>query len=569
MAERTEGLMQRIEDMHGKFVAAMTSVNNLDFHVKRLEETVDQIKCSYAVVHRFMLSHVGQRRSSSPCSGSGTPRSDGGGTSRSVSQTSLHQLLEETEQRMRRRHAHEADASDREMSDTTDAEHEVGRKSSHNVISFEEHMKSSSPTGTMEGFKLDCMNTVNARKPKTHNRHSKPRVDSESGSSLGRASRERKLSGGRKSSIRKSKKSDVTKALSPSKVCFRDINIGDDSDSGDGDTGVRKLSAEEEMHIRYVRSMSAPNEAAALHSPPKYERSLSTSSSRPRIQVIPPSSPPPIFTFTSEYTSLADELETVCMSRLSPPSSPHLHYPSGIVPKLQRHHCSESAGISITISSNPLRDAEEADYQLMEGLIQRRMHRDSENLAVSLEDLCSVKTDLSDTEDGTTPLSARRDSVSTRRDSKVAALRKRHSTTSIDNNPSELLSVPGSIQLPSSQTTSPTLHQSSPLCGKGTRLTSSQPGSPNTRRSSLRGDVHIHWASSGALPPFGGWPTPRSSPRPQSPLFVQSQTSAAHETPDEFASHSRDPQPSMASLQVPIVSETEARPKDSITETEC
>ncbi|XP_071516413.1 transient receptor potential cation channel trpm isoform X2 [Panulirus ornatus] len=573
MAERTEGLMQRIEDMHGKFIAAMTSVNNLDFHVKRLEETVDQIKCSYAVVHRFMLSHVGQRRSSSPCSGSGTPRSDGG-TSRSVSQTSLHQLLEETEQRMHRRHAHEADASDKEMSDTTDAEHEVGHKhnkSAHNVISFEEIVKSSSPAGTVEGFKLDCMNTVNARKPKANNHHSKPRLDSESGSSLGRASRERKLSGGRKSSIRKStkKNDDVAKALSPSRVCFRDLDNGDDSDSGDGDTGVNKLSAEEEMHIRYVRSLSAPDETAALYSPPKYERSLSTSSSRPRIQVIPPSSPPPIFTFTSEYTSLADELETVCMSRLSPPSSPHLHYPSGVVPKLQRHHCPESAGISITISSNPLRDAEEADYQLMEGLIQRRMHRDSENLAVSLEDLCSVKTDMSDTEDGATPLSARKDSVSTRRDSKVVALlRKRHSTTSIDNNPSELLSVPGSIQLTSSQTVSPTLH-SSPLCGKGIRLTSSQPGSPNTRRSSLRGDVHIHWASSGAIPPFGGWLTPRSSPRPRSPLFVQPEVSAALETSNEFASHSRDPQPSMATLQVPVISETEARPKDTITETEC
>ncbi|XP_069947217.1 transient receptor potential cation channel trpm isoform X1 [Cherax quadricarinatus] len=567
MAERTEGLMQRIEDMHSKFVAAMTSVNNLDFHVKRLEETVEQTKNSYAVVHRFMLSHVGHKRSSSPCSGTGTPRSEGGGgTSRSLSQTSLHRMLEETAQQMSRRPALEPEASDKEMSDTTDAEHDSHKelKTSSNILGFGEPLKTSSPTSPMEVFKLDSISAVNTRRAKAQNRHSNQKLDSESGSSLGRSSRERKLSGGRKSSIRKSTKhsGDVVKVFSPSKVCFMDVDIEDDSDSGEGDPGTRKLSAEEEMHLRYIRAMTSPGEATVLHSPPKYERSLSTSSCRPRIQVIPPTSPPPIFTFTSEYTSLADELETVCMSRLSPPSSPHLHYAGRVVPQLRRRHRSDSTGISITVSSNPLRDAEEADYQLMEGLIQRRMHRDSENLAVSLEDLCSVRTDLSDTDDGMTTFNVRRDS-------RAAELRKRHSTTSIDNNPSELLSVPGSKHLPSLQTINQSLHHSSSLCGRGTRLISSQPGSPSARRSSLREDIHIQWASSGALPASGGWLTSRSSPRPCSPPYVRPQTPAVGETSSDSASNSKDLQPCMATLQVPVVSESEGRPKDTITETEC
>lgn len=562
MAERTDVLMQRLEDMHGKFAASMSTVNNLDFHVKRLQETIEQTKNSYAVVHRFMLNHVRHRRSSS---GSGTPRSDGGGTSRSVSQSSLQQMLEESANQMNQRVPPEPETSDRELSDTTDAEHDAHKLGvpSSSGLGIEEPLKASSQASIIEGFKLDSVNSTNARKSKVQGRRSKGRLDSESGSSLGRASRERKLSGGRKSSIRKSSRSNGdAKAFSPSnKVCFRDL---DDSDSGDGDARERKLSVEEEMHIRYMRSMSAPDEAAALHSPIKYERSLSTSSSRPVIQVIPPSSPPAIFTFGSEYTSLADELETVCMSRLSPPPSPHMQFPGRrMVSQLRRRHFSENVGISITVSSNPLRDAEEADYQLMEGLIQRRMHRDSENLAVSLEDLCSVKTEHSDTEDGTSPALARRDS-------RASELRKRHSTTSIDNNPSELLSVPGSIHLPFSPASSPTFHHASLMQGDGVRLTSSQPGSPNTRRSSLNVDMHNQWASSGALPALGARPRLRSSPRPCSPPFIRPQTSVA-----EYGIHSdTDPQPSdtrpcMATLQVPVLSETEARPKDKVTETEC
>lgn len=525
MAERTEGLAQRIEDMHAKFIGAMTSVNNLDFHVKRLEETVEQTKNSYAVVHRFMLSHVKQKRSSSPCSGSGSPKSDGGCTSRSVSQTSLHQMLEETEKLMSRRHTPEQEMSDREVSDTTDAEHEAAHhRLSPKAGHYEPHLHSSH-LGMLEGLSLDSVKVSSTRQAKRQSRRSKQRLDSESGSSQGRASRERRSSGGRKSSIRKSSNvsGDLKPLFSP-KVCF----------------------------------MDNADEISGHHSPPKYERCLSNPN-QPIIQVIPPSSPPQIFTFVSEYTSLADELESVC--RLSPPSSPRLHFQSRGAPPLRRRFLSESAGIAITISSNPLRDAEEADYQLMEGLIQRRMHRDSENLAVSLEDLCSVKTDFSDGEDGVCP-------HPTRRDSRATELRKRHST-SIDNNLPDMLSVPGSIPLTSSRILSPTGRRSSFVCGDGTRLALSQPSSPNTRRSSIHGDMRHHWASSSALPASEAWQRARSSPRPHSPPCVLPQVLTVPKTQSTATSSHSDSQPFMATLQVPAVSEMEARPKDCITETEC
>ncbi|XP_045135397.1 transient receptor potential cation channel trpm-like isoform X2 [Portunus trituberculatus] len=526
MAERTEGLAQRIEDMHAKFIGAMTSVNNLDFHIKRLEDTMEQTKSSYAVVHRFMLSHVKHRRSASPCSGSGSPKSDEGCTSRSVSQTSLHQMLEETEKLMSRRHTPEEETSDKEVSDTTDAEHEAAQlklspKSGH----FEE-LLTSTHLGMLEGLSFESVKASGARQAKRQSRRSKQRLDSESGSSQGRASRERRSSGGRKSSIRKSSNvSGDSKPMFSPKVCFMD------------DT----------------------EEIPGHPSPPKYERCHSNPN-QPIIQVIPPSSPPQIFTFASEYTSLADELETVC--RLSPPSSPHLHFQSRGPPPVRRRFLSESAGISITISSNPLRDAEEADYQLMEGLIQRRMHRDSENLAVSLEDLCSVKTDFSDGEDGVY-------SHLGRRDSRATELRKRHST-SIDNNLPDMLSVPRSIPLTSSRILSPTGRRSSFVCSsETTRLAISQPNSPSTRRSSIHGDMRTQWASSSALPQPEAWQRARPSPRPHSPPCVLPQVLPVPKVPSTTASIQSDSQPFMATLQVPAVTELEGRPKDSITETEC
>lgn len=519
------------------------------------------------MVHRFMLSHVG-RKAGTPRSGSATPRSDGGDTPRSLSQTSLHQLLEETARQMRKRHDPDPETSDHEVSDTTDAENEGRSHKPHKPTSIELEMeksfKSSMPAQQMENFEFESVTAANTRKSKVKSRSSKPRLDSESGSSLGHASRERKLSGGRKSSIRKSsrKGSDENKPFSPSRVCFMESHIaGGDSDSGD--PFDKPLDAEEENQIRYLRSMSAPNEAAYhIHPTPIYERSHSSVSSRPRIQVIPPSSPPPIFTYTSEYTSLADELETVYMARLSPPSTPHLNYGP---PQLRRRYFSESAGISITISPNPLKDAEEADYQLMEGLIQRRMHRDSENLAVSLEDLCSIRTDCTENEEGGNLAKG------CRRGTGVLELRKRHSTTSIDRTTSERLSIPGSVQQSSSHPVSPNnLYVS--LYGNGSRLAASQPGSPNTRRYSLQRDLHNHWASSGALPVTTGWSSQTSPPHPSSLPIDRSQNSSPEvlrERRTDSVTYPEDSSPHMSTLQVPTLKESEARPRDTITETEC
>ncbi|XP_063221522.1 transient receptor potential cation channel trpm isoform X3 [Bacillus rossius redtenbacheri] len=104
----------------------------------------------------------------------------------------------------------------------------------------------------------------------------------------------------------------------------------------------------------------------------------------PRITVIPPASKSRssrLMTMHTEYTSITDELETVC-GLLSPPCTPHLlspPRPGEAVPQRMRHTSEMSnPEMALYIEKEHLRDAEESDYQMMERLIMRRETRDDE-----------------------------------------------------------------------------------------------------------------------------------------------------------------------------------------------
>ncbi|XP_075216680.1 transient receptor potential cation channel, subfamily M isoform X1 [Lycorma delicatula] len=86
------------------------------------------------------------------------------------------------------------------------------------------------------------------------------------------------------------------------------------------------------------------------------------------------------------FTCITDELETVC-GLLSPPRSPSLLSPprpegsSAAGPSRRSRHHSEMSNpeMALYLEKEHLKDAEESDYQLMEGLIQRRMQRSDSN----------------------------------------------------------------------------------------------------------------------------------------------------------------------------------------------
>lgn len=132
----------------------------------------------------------------------------------------------------------------------------------------------------------------------------------------------------------------------------------------------------------------------------------------PKIKVIPPAAGAPaaqnnprgmLMAMHTEYTSITDELETVC-GLLSPPRTPNLLSPprpgqSTAPPQSnskiaflflnnvtafaagRRRHASEMSNpeIALYIEKEHLRDAEESDYMLMENLIQRRYEEEQEN----------------------------------------------------------------------------------------------------------------------------------------------------------------------------------------------
>jgi len=79
----------------------------------------------------------------------------------------------------------------------------------------------------------------------------------------------------------------------------------------------------------------------------------------------------------SEYTSITDELESVC-GLLSPPRTPRLLSPprpdsmtGG--PRNRNHSELSNPEMAKQMEKETLRDAEENDYLLMEGLIQNRL----------------------------------------------------------------------------------------------------------------------------------------------------------------------------------------------------
>lgn len=135
-------------------------------------------------------------------------------------------------------------------------------------------------------------------------------------------------------------------------------------------------------------SITGPRRQLSMHSEPDTsdnndrggtERSVTFA--EPKITVIPPSTSSNaraqmLMALHTEYTSITDEIESVC-GLLSPPRTPRLlspPRPNQISMCPRKRHASEMSNpeIALYIEKEHLRDAEENDYLLMENLIQRR-----------------------------------------------------------------------------------------------------------------------------------------------------------------------------------------------------
>ena len=434
-----------MDDINSKILATVTALKASDLRLKRIEE-------SYQNLQRLMFNYFDRDCRStdsldSTSSGSYLSESLPSTPPDSPSESSMRRRLKKKTRRAKRRKMFRRETLE-EVSDeevvteppaTETVIEQMNQKgtslkkrllSSGTSSSRDEEIKTKQDNGDEQGTEVssELERDKIAIKPKTSKAHEQAvghrqktaeeeersqkarekrrrssggsRHSSES-SCFARSSKERKLSSDhqKKSSLRrisrgsrKSSYNDDGKILSPSRVTFIEHDgrsTYERTEDSDTDHFVRNSTLQRSSGSNKVqRSVSQPTDQQNMQreGPLIYERTYSSSSSgRPRIRVIPPSSPPlPLIKINAEYTSLADELENVVMARLSPPSSPHVKF--GRI----RHH-SEGAGMSPFVGyHNPLRDAEEADFLIMEGLIQRRLYRNSENLAVSLEELCSI-----------------------------------------------------------------------------------------------------------------------------------------------------------------------------------
>lgn len=146
-------------------------------------------------------------------------------------------------------------------------------------------------------------------------------------------------------------------------------------------------------------SVAVTNVAAGGSGAMRRKATLNTS----ECSLYPPAGPlrPHLGLTRGEYTSITDDIESFSMSRYNRPraTSPLTHtFGPSFGASFSRQSSAEYQTL-LSVESEILHGAEEEDYRMMEGLIKRRLHRDSENLTVSLEELCSKGESDEDLED--------------------------------------------------------------------------------------------------------------------------------------------------------------------------
>ncbi|XP_044264338.1 transient receptor potential cation channel trpm isoform X2 [Tribolium madens] len=189
--------------------------------------------------------------------------------------------------------------------------------------------------------------------------------------------------------------------FSPQSLYFYHYYRKEGEDSSHG--SKRSLNKRQLSQTHSEPETSDPPATATNPSRPMtLERSVTFT--EPRIKVIPPTSiaggsnrTALLMHMHTEYTSITDELESVC-GLLSPPRSPGLlspPRPEQSPPSQRRRHPSEMSNpeIAINFEKEHLRSAEECDYMVMENLIQRRYEEEDGEHGPLNPDLLSVVTE--------------------------------------------------------------------------------------------------------------------------------------------------------------------------------
>ncbi|XP_073999416.1 transient receptor potential cation channel, subfamily M isoform X2 [Rhodnius prolixus] len=356
--DRVENMYQKIEDINHKENSQTASIQALEFRLRKLEELSEQTASTLSVIHRFMTVHS---RTGGP---SNFAAGGGGGTGEEVQCPNGASVVVD---RPRRASEHSDVLSD--ISEVLGSR--LGeRLNTHVGERFGARRRMTGPTiiasnevrldHTFECHTFEALNKTPAVKSQPES----PRVFDRTESDI---------------SILQNQLSEES----------TEQTVG----VGSGITGSRESSMLFTMGRQLSQTHSEPDtgtgDSASGGPGSKHLVERSVTWAEPRIKVIPPASHPrsALLSMHHEYTSITDELETVC-GLLSPPKSPsglltplgHRTEQNYTSPRRSRHYSEMSnPEMARYLEKETLRDAEDSDYQLMEGLIQRRLKSTDED----------------------------------------------------------------------------------------------------------------------------------------------------------------------------------------------
>ncbi|KAJ9575655.1 hypothetical protein L9F63_007484, partial [Diploptera punctata] len=409
-ADRVDNMYQKVEDINQKENSQTTAIQGVEFRIRKLEDLADQTLSHLAVIHRFMATHVRDPLATSDL----TEMRLGGGdkirftSERSEDQKALSETSEHPEKihllpvfnRERRRPTRSLTEVRPDSFLLGDSLHvrlddeirsaDLGRDK--RIPLFEEETMEQEEEEE-EGEISELTQPVKRRVPRqltkqmSMSRNSLSDQNDTHSISNGEGpteTPEQQTSTTLSRDFFRSNSSDFRPERRDSATSHRkhstDTAVGEGSDRGSVSQRAPMLTRRQVSKTHSEPENAAGPDSLDENDFPRasvVERSVTWA--EPRITVIPPKSNPRamLLAMHSEYTSITDELETVC-GLLSPPRTPRLLSPprpgeSKPGPSRSRHTSEMSnPEMALYLEKEHLRDAEECDYQLMETLINRR-----------------------------------------------------------------------------------------------------------------------------------------------------------------------------------------------------
>uniref|UniRef100_A0A8D8RTN9 Transient receptor potential cation channel trpm n=1 Tax=Cacopsylla melanoneura TaxID=428564 RepID=A0A8D8RTN9_9HEMI len=399
--ERVENINQKVEDINQKENSQNSSIQALEFRLRKLEDLSEQTLSTLSVIHRFMATH--------------SNASFGGGSGGHTLPTDVEARLGLPPLSERLRKTSERSEIHSDQGDFVVVPPQRRRPPTRSMTEirpihpFELHLDgpppvTSAPQGDIKQSSSNDLNMDNFAEEDEINaavEENKVEVGTEN-SETSSISRRRGLSfsigDGEEDVVGMSKLNIRRRRQSSSSVSNgADMVLGSDILAPTAGVVPRQLS----------QTHSEPDNSMEPHTMVKTCVERSVTWAEPRIKVIPPPTPARsmLMAMHTEYTrptqdfswvrrdrskSITDELETVC-GLLSPPRSPRLLSPPvpGEMPPpsaisggqtgrnfRRSRHASEMSNpeMAVYLEKEHLRDAEESDYHLMEEIIHHRFN---------------------------------------------------------------------------------------------------------------------------------------------------------------------------------------------------